>query len=308
MEAEARTPRTSSLRSELDKVVTVISGISLVTIAVLSTTLLSFPPENDYISLEFSFLKHFTANDYLSVGVILFGLFQLCLVILYLLCWNSQETKRAVHFCCLAAAVISLGILVLFAVRPPISQLEEKIISPVANSYTAALEDYTSQGSDQVVMRMKALQVDQFCCLFPEEDNSCLVVNSGTGKLSKNNGSCFTFFYTFYTDWFNYCQKVIQACATAFCGVLASVIVILMIKMCTSNKRNYTVNAQKLGENKRINLSCVSQIPVPYSYTPFQNDKVCEIDEQGPYVKNRIFPSSPIDDKPNPSLCVTPIY
>ena len=249
------------------------SGLFLVATATTAMLILYFVPETDYITIEMDLISSLTVFVYLSAGLIVFGLLQLVFLVVVLLCFhNTQKQRTFVSIGCLATAMISMGILLLFAAQPQL--LVEKTLpkdddifyDPINRSYAVAMKQYRHQTNQQVVESLRRLQTDEKCCLheFDDQgDDSCLI-NTGNGEILRSSRNCVDYFRDFYLNWHENSADIIQIMAIVFCVVLGLAVLVNIYLLLFTNSGSYTVQRREPGKYRK-NLSS-------FTYVPFETD------------------------------------
>ena len=249
-----------------------LSGLFLVATATTTILILYFVPENDYITIEMDLASSLTTLVYLSAGLIVFGLLQLVFLVVVLLHFHDTQKQRTfVSIGCVATALLSMGILILFAVQPQI--LMEKtlpeddvIYEPINRSYGVAMEQYRQQTNQEVVESLRRLQTDEICCLHQYNDHgddSC-IINTGDGEILRSSRNCVEYFYDFYLNWRSNSEDIIQIMAIVFCAVLGLAVLVNIYLLLSTNTGSYTVQRREPGKYRK-NLSS-------FTYVPFETD------------------------------------
>ena len=273
-----------SVRSDAPKVwsyfhvfLVVLSGLFLVATATTAILILYLAPETDYITIEMDLLSSLSVFVYLSAGLIAFGLLQLGVLVVVLLCFhNTQKQKTSASIGCryIATALLSMGILLLFAAQPPL--LMEKTFpkddifhDPINRGYTVAMKQYMHLINEKVVESLRRLQTDQKCCLheFDDQgahhDDNC-IINTGNGEILRSSWNCVEYFHDFYLNWYENSTDIIQIMAIVFCVILGLAVLVNIYLLLSKNGGSYTVPRREPGKYRK-NLSS-------FTYVPFESD------------------------------------
>ena len=265
---ETSQPERPKVMEYFHNILVMPSGLFLVALATATIAILHFSPGNEYVAMEMDLTTRLDVLVYLSAGLILLGLLELViLAVLLLHCHDNKKQRTIVSICCLATTLLSLGILVLFAVQPTVLMdqvlpTNDALYEPINESYAVAMEAYGRQGNEELTQSMKRLQIEENCC----HHDKCIIIKSD-GEILRPTQSCVQHFYDYYSAWLQRSKFIIKITAIVFCAVLGISIITniwLLISSTGLDHGRYTVEKRK-SSKYRHNISS-------FTYVPFQSD------------------------------------